>query len=133
MVARGTAREVQPGFIELLDRLQKKVLHSEVCLSAVGEQSRVAVRRNQRQEVALGRRAVKLKVLNKSSLKKLALQAYDLSSQSSAEELFVLLAYWSIGQTKIEKDIILRIDPANLDKTQARLQRFKRRHRVQKV
>ncbi len=48
-------------------------------------------------------------------------------------ELFVLLAYWGIGQTHIEKDIIFGIDVADLEELQMRLRGQKRSHRTKKT
>jgi len=129
MVFHGKTRKFHSGFVELLDRLQN-VLNPEVQPDG---QSNKNFRRSRRQgKSSTGQKAVNPKRWKRSSLKKLALQAYDISQGSQAEELFVLLSYWGIGQTQISNDMIFGIDTARLKAIQAQLRSLKRAHRVEK-
>jgi hypothetical protein len=131
MVFHGETREFHPGFVELLDRLQN-ILNPVATPEEGPERSNEIIGRNSRQRKIVGRRAVKSKKLKRSSLKKLALQAYDIAQDSPAEELFVLLSYWGIGQTQINTDLGFGIDLADLETTQMRLRQKKRPHRTEK-
>jgi hypothetical protein len=131
MIFHGSRRKFHPGFIELLDRLQS-ILHPAEPKRAPPEQSHETIGRKRKHEKVVERRAITARKLKTSSLRKLALQAYNIAEGSSVEELFVLLAYWGIGQTRISKDMIFGIEAADLEVIQTGLRGQKRSHRAEK-